>query len=52
MNNKKTESFKKHSRAQIAELRPVTEDDILIYKDFGRIAVDISDIKNPIHVSI
>jgi len=52
MESKKTELFKKYKRTQIAELRPVTEDDIHIYRDFGRIAVDVSNIKNPISVSI
>ena len=44
--------FKKYRRTQIAEMRAVTENDILIYKDFQRIAVDISDVKKPIIVSI
>ena len=44
--------FKKYRRTQIAEMRPVTEEDILKQKDFGRIAIDISDLNKPISVSI
>lgn len=33
-------------------MRPVTEEDILKQRDFGRIAIDISDLNIPISVSI
>lgn len=44
--------FKKYRRTQVAEMRPVTEEDILKQRDFGRIAIDISDLNDPISVSI
>ena len=44
--------FKQYKRIEIAEIRPVIKDDIFKQKDFGRIAIDVSDLKNPISVSI
>ena len=32
--------FKKYRRKQVAELRPVTDEDILNFETFGRIATD------------
>lgn len=46
------EKFKAYKRTQIAEIRPVTEEDILKYKDFGRISIGISDLNEFISVSI